>query len=201
MRMGRRIFLSGLSAILALAVPQLATAQINIIPVVSCVTVDASTNVATAYFGWVSLESNTVSIPFGASNFFTPSPPFRNQPTTFASGQNDKSFSVVFPANTTLTWTLNGVAVSASAASPSCGPVCRNVQTVSTATVADVACNAGEILTAGGGRCDNTLLSFPVQWNVGQVQASQMSFAGGVYGWHVECRIGNATASAACCAF
>jgi len=201
MRIGRRFFLTGLSAILALAAPQLATAQISIIPVLSCVTVDASTNVATAYFGWVSLESTPVVIPLGVSNFFAPPPAFRNQPTTFAPGQNYKAFSVAFPADTTLTWTLNGVAVSASAASPSCGPVCRNVQTVSTTTVADVACNAGEILTAGGGRCDNTLLNFPVQWNVGQVQASQMSFAGGVYGWHVECRIGNATASAACCAF
>ena len=53
---------------------------------------------------------------------FQPSPADRGQPSTFNPGAHDFVFSVSFPANSTLTWNLTGVATSAnSSSSQVCG--------------------------------------------------------------------------------
>lgn len=73
---------------------------------------------------------------------------------------------------------------------------CRTVEAVSGTREAAVHCSAGEQIVSGGGTCDSTLESFPVDWDVGQIQSSA---SGGPGSWQVECRIGNATARAVCC--
>ncbi len=191
----------GLAATLAAVVAAPAPA-LNLTPILSCIDLDPSGTSFTAEFGYVNLESNPVDVLYGATNYFLPLPAVRLQPTFFDVGVHERAFSISYSPTASdpdLIWFLNGTSARASLYSPRCGPVCHDVQASSATPTADVTCSSGETLTAGGGRCDNTLLTFPVQWAVGQVQASEKTISGGVQGWHVSCRIGNATASATCC--
>lgn len=72
---------------------------------------------------------------------------------------------------------------------------CQTVEVAATAQQALAVCPAGSQLISGGGSCDNTLLTHPVQWQVGQIQVSQPTGTG----WQLVCRIGHATAVAVCC--
>lgn len=72
---------------------------------------------------------------------------------------------------------------------------CELVESVSETGEALAACPAGTRLMTGGGACDNSMLTHPVQWDVGQIQESRPTAAG----WRVICRIGHATAYANCC--
>ena len=65
-----------------------------------------------AVFGTLNTNATAQTISFGASNFFTPGPAFRGQPTIIAAGQTDSAVTVLFDG-TPLTWSLGGVAVTA----------------------------------------------------------------------------------------
>lgn len=68
----------------------------------------------TAYFGWINNTGSTQNISVGASNTFSPSPSDRGQSTTFQVGQYRDVFSITWDGST-LTWTLSGKSVTASA--------------------------------------------------------------------------------------
>jgi len=96
--------------------------QEKVVPVAECVDVDTTAGTFTAHFGYVNPNAYPVSLPVGAKNKIDPAPKDRGQPTVFAPGTSDGAFAVTAPAAVTLTWTLNGKTVTASAASPGCAP-------------------------------------------------------------------------------
>ncbi|MBX7186278.1 MAG: Ig-like domain repeat protein, partial [Vicinamibacteria bacterium] len=96
-------------------------------PILECV-VRHSSSSYTAYFGFKNETSQSISIPVGSSNAFSPAPQNRNQPTTFPKGRSpyypNAAFSVPFNGSN-LTWTLRGPgnharSVTAKASSPRC---------------------------------------------------------------------------------
>ena len=100
-----------------------------VLPILECV-VQNSANSYTAHFGFKNETSQTVSIPVGAKNAFSPAPQDRGQPASFPKGRSpyypNTAFSVPF-SGSSLTWTLKGPdnharAASASASSPRCQP-------------------------------------------------------------------------------
>ncbi|MDF2693439.1 MAG: uncharacterized protein K0S65_1822 [Labilithrix sp.] len=93
-------------------------ADAQVIPRVDCV--DTAGNIPVAWFGYTNVGAAAVNVPVGASNFFSPTPGARGQPTAFASGDFSRVFSVSFPVGTTLGWTLSGVTATASEASRPC---------------------------------------------------------------------------------
>jgi hypothetical protein len=73
----------------------------------------------TAHFGY----ENPLSfrfLPVGQSNGFGAARADRGQPMTLTGGRQPRAFSTDFGATETLEWHLNGLSVSASAASPAC---------------------------------------------------------------------------------
>lgn len=103
----------------------LAEAQATVVPVLDCMEYKANINAVTAHFGYVNTAVDVVDVPFGQYNFFTPSPPFRGQPTTFNTGTQRRVFSVTFPASSYVEWNLDGSKVKAMLADtsiPSCAP-------------------------------------------------------------------------------
>jgi hypothetical protein len=66
----------------AVAWPSTSQAQ-QVLPLLDCVSYDATANMLTAYFGYSSTYSSAVQFDVGPQNFFSPGVLFRNQPTTF----------------------------------------------------------------------------------------------------------------------
>ena len=89
-----------------LALP--AGAQVT--PFVGCWTDATGTGVITIRFGYVNTSASPVTIPIGSSNFFTPAPADRLQPTTFLPGTVTNAFSITVPAADapSTIWNLNG---------------------------------------------------------------------------------------------
>jgi hypothetical protein len=79
-----------------------------VLPFVDCVDFDAATNQVTAWFSYANGTGATVFVAGGSGNFFTPAPVLRDQPTSFVTGVQRKVFSATFPADSTLTWTVQG---------------------------------------------------------------------------------------------
>lgn len=90
---------------LVVAVPAITHAQIT--PLLHSAVLNLSTNGVSAYFGYYNASSTEGNIPFGQYNYFTPSPPFRGQPTFFSPGEVPVAFSVTFPATSYITWNLD----------------------------------------------------------------------------------------------
>lgn len=106
-------------AISALTDPVDAQTAIDLIPTRGDVVYALHSNVVSAWFGYVNNEAGSVEVPFGISNFFGPSPPFRGQPFTFLPGVHNAVFSVSFHGGTFAEWTLAGHKVRAEKANMS----------------------------------------------------------------------------------
>jgi hypothetical protein len=89
-------------AIVFSVAPALCQSLPEITPYVTCV---QSTGVA--YFGYVSLEANIVTIGAGDSNNFIEPPQQRGQPTQFSPGVHPFVFTSPFDSQGSLTWQLN----------------------------------------------------------------------------------------------
>jgi hypothetical protein len=76
-----------------------------------------------AWYGYANTDGPAVEIPVGSANAFDPLPADRGQPTSFTVGTRNNVFAVFFPAAGAVTWTLNGMRQSASAASTRCGSI------------------------------------------------------------------------------
>ncbi|MFP4438636.1 MAG: choice-of-anchor A family protein, partial [Chloroflexaceae bacterium] len=86
-------------------------------PITECVANNGD-GTYTAHFGYLNTSSTTISIPVGPGNRFSPDPQDRGQPTMFEPGRTpywpDTAFNMVFDADETLVWTLNGKTATAS---------------------------------------------------------------------------------------
>jgi hypothetical protein len=91
-------------------------------PILECVVANVDGSL-TAYYGYDSDEPGAVTIPVGAANQFSPAPIDRGQPTTFNPGTTPEwpasAFSVTFN-EAVLSWTLNGITVTADANTTPC---------------------------------------------------------------------------------
>lgn len=109
---------------------------------VVCVSAPLSGSTWEAHFRVVNTSGGTFEVPFGISNFFAPSPPFRGQPFMFPPGW--QSFSATFAENGHATWTLADQAVRADATSPRCESKVTDPVVAGIPVVGNVLAMAGE---------------------------------------------------------
>src|SRR5687768_10449227 len=101
--------------------PTLAQGQFSSGIFLDCVTVNSSTNQATAFFGYRNPGASAQARPAGSStNFFLPGTPDRGQPSLFLPGTHHYVFSVTFPSAGFLVWVVGADAVRADINSPRC---------------------------------------------------------------------------------
>lgn len=76
-------------------------------------------------WGYSNPNGNEVSIVVGPTNFFSPPPPNRGQPTSFMPGLHRRVFSVLIQPEKVdeLTWHLDSLSASASLSMPQCDPI------------------------------------------------------------------------------
>ncbi len=84
--------------------------QAGVFPLLDCVTYNPATNELTGFFGYINVNNQTTSIPPGASNYFTPDPINRGQPTNYLPGIYHQVFTATVSLNASpqLSWTLLG---------------------------------------------------------------------------------------------
>lgn len=84
----------------------------EIVPFLSCARVNVPRfGVVSGFFGYHNKSSQTVTIPVGPRNFFSPGVFSRGQPTTFLPDINEFAFRTSFlvgPTQTQITWALEG---------------------------------------------------------------------------------------------
>jgi hypothetical protein len=108
--MRRIVLLSVFAASAAVAQPT------GVAPFVDCVYLSPSGNLVTAFFGYNSVNSGSVTVPVGSSNHVTPSPVNWGQVTTFAPGIQHDAWIATFDltATSSITWSVLGMSVTAS---------------------------------------------------------------------------------------
>ena len=97
--------------------PDRAASLTGFAPFVDCVTYDPADDTLSAYFGYVSANSDTVTIEAGsANNFISPAPAIRGQTTEFQPGEHANAWWTTFELGreTSITWTLGSLSVTAS---------------------------------------------------------------------------------------
>jgi hypothetical protein len=101
-----------------------AQAPLPLTPALDCVAVTGTgaNEIVVAYFGYANTGPTSIAIPVGDNNEVTPGDPYAGQPTTFDTGAYPKVFAVSFDPTITpsISWVLNGLIATASAASPQC---------------------------------------------------------------------------------
>lgn len=112
----------------------------NLIPRLECVE-EAADGALTARFSYRNDNSVTVSVPYGARNWF-PQDRLGARPTDFAPGDNISAFKVPFGSNRSLTWQL----------SPKSGP-----KTTVTVKTSAPRCAADDLNLICADRCDAEL--------------------------------------------
>ncbi len=94
----------------------------EVIPLLECIT-ENEDHSYTAYWGYQNPNDQTVEIPIGSANYFSPEPKDRGQPTSFLPGRSPEypsaSFSNIFNGDS-LFWHLNGKEATASSKSLRC---------------------------------------------------------------------------------
>ncbi|MDX2022506.1 MAG: Calx-beta domain-containing protein, partial [Deltaproteobacteria bacterium] len=114
-------------------------------PILECVTADGPGQY-TAHFGYLNTVTDSVSVPVGANNKFTPSPLDRGQPVLFAPGRHVDVFTVAFNGSN-LVWKLGPRTSTASSNSTRC-PTNVAPTVTATATPSTAAVSADVLLTA-----------------------------------------------------
>lgn len=89
-----------------------------ITPLLECVTLTG--NSLLAWFGSVNPNPFAVTIALGSQNVISPASFDGSQPTRFAPGAQQQVFELTFSRRQTVRWSLEGVTVTASSASPRC---------------------------------------------------------------------------------
>ncbi len=108
----------GAALLLAIMGSAADAAATPVVPFVDCVDLDPDDGAMTAYFSYANNDTNPTTVSLGVNNFFSPAPSNRGQPSVFQAGVQRRVFQVTEASNVTLTWTLNGVAASASTGQP-----------------------------------------------------------------------------------
>ncbi|MFO7538330.1 MAG: alpha/beta hydrolase, partial [Chloroflexota bacterium] len=88
-------------------------------PILECVAV-ASDGSFIAFFGYRNDNEITIDIPIGSSNYFTPWPHYRGQPTSFLPGRQYAVFWA-YSSGYNLVWHLDGRTATAGSGGPPCG--------------------------------------------------------------------------------
>lgn len=95
----------------------------KVIPTLQCVEHLCPSCVYSAVFSYINNNEDSVDIPVGVWNTFTPAPAARGQPTTFAPGASNSVFKVELGIDQ-LVWQLGSNYITASALSPICPLAC-----------------------------------------------------------------------------
>jgi hypothetical protein len=106
-------------------IPTATPVRDKVVPLLECIKSNVD-GTLTAFFGYKNPNSFLVEIPVGEQNQFAPGSKDRGQPTKFEPGQTPAypviSFMVEFETES-ITWTLDGGSVTASANSDYCEPI------------------------------------------------------------------------------
>ncbi len=106
-------------------IPTVTQTREKVVPLLECVKNNGD-GTLTAFFGYMNKNSFPLEIPIGEQNKFAPGSEDRGQPKRFEPGRSPEypaaSFHVVFNGES-ITWTLDGGLVSASAKSSYCDPI------------------------------------------------------------------------------
>ena len=101
-----------------------AQAPLPLTPALDCVAITGTgaNEIVVAYFGYTNTGPVSIAFPVGDFNNVAPGDPDAGQPTTFDTGAYPKAFAVSFDPVITpsVSWILNGLVATASAASPQC---------------------------------------------------------------------------------
>jgi hypothetical protein len=118
--------LAALGGITLAAPAARAQAPLPLTPELDCVamTGTGANEIVVAYFGYANTGPTSIAFPVGDFNQVMPGDPDAGQPTTFDSGAYPKAFALSFDPtiSPTVSWVLNGLVATASAASPQCAP-------------------------------------------------------------------------------
>jgi hypothetical protein len=87
------------------AVPAKAVTNLAISPTLECV-INRDGVTYSAVFGYFNRNDETINIPVGNNNRFTPAPIDRGQTVGFLPGRQYAIYTVDFPAGTNLVWSL-----------------------------------------------------------------------------------------------
>jgi hypothetical protein len=100
---------------------------IPITPIAECIDVQRDGSIV-AKFGYQNNSADTVNIPIGDRNKFTPGREDVGQPIEFFKGRVANIISVTIPAGSTLRWVLGNAFVNADITTPRCkgDPVCES---------------------------------------------------------------------------
>lgn len=135
--------------VFALALTARASAQVT--PHLYDATWRLDINGITAVLGYNNTSGAEANVPFGQYNFFSPSPPFRGQPTIFASGLVEQAFSVTFPASSFVEWTLGTVKLRITAADVTNAITYTNLTRNADSTYPKLTVSDATTLTLAGG--------------------------------------------------
>jgi Putative Ig domain len=125
-----------------------AQSPLPLTPTLDCVTVDSAAGVDIAYFGYANTGPVSIAFGIGEDNQVLPGIADQGQPTVFNVGSYPAVFRVAFdPAITpSVSWILNGLIATASAASPPCAAGITAPASGVTATAATL----NGVITPGG---------------------------------------------------
>ena len=116
----------GSAALLAIAVGAFLMAGTGIasahkiLPSVACVYHDTGTGQYNSEWSYNNDAGSNTFYAVGGSNYFSPSPQDRGQPTTFLPGQNNNVLTVTWNGSGGLTWTVDGNSATATTSSTKC---------------------------------------------------------------------------------
>lgn len=92
----------------------------KITPSVACVYHDTGTGQYNSEWSYFNDAGSSTTYAVGGSNFFSPSPQGRGQPTIFKSGQNNNVVTVTWNGSGGLSWTVDGETATATTSSTAC---------------------------------------------------------------------------------
>ncbi len=117
--MNRVLLLVPLALVVLMPLPRALAQPSDIVPILEGVEPEPG-GMLRAHWGYYNPSDSTMFVPVGVSNFFSPPPGFRGQPTLFQGGRQPNVFSTVWDPNSaaSLTWTLLGRQATATASSP-----------------------------------------------------------------------------------
>lgn len=137
--------------LLALALAGLATARGQVTPLLHDAVWQLDINSVTASLGYNNSQATDANVPFGSSNFFSPSPPYRGQPTIFSPGLVEHAFDVTFSASSYIEWTLGTAKLRVTVADATNAITGSSITRTTTSTYPKLTVSNSTQLTLAGG--------------------------------------------------
>jgi hypothetical protein len=114
------------------------------------------------YFGCVNNAADTLKVPVGANNFFSPGTANVGQPTEFAKGVVNDCFLTTVPGSSTVRWTLGGSYADANLSSARCLKPANVIPVTPIAECVDIQTDGSMIVHFGYQNTGTTSVKVPI---------------------------------------